>query len=70
MTSPSPTFDPTEVLPWVGAAASPSDSRTHAEIAAELAEERRKGLSPWSIGEPDLAAFYHSTSLNAITPGA
>jgi hypothetical protein len=65
-----PTFAPAELLPWASSAASANDTRTHAAIAAELAEERRRGLSAWSIGELELAAFRDSTSLRVITPGA
>jgi hypothetical protein len=65
-----PSFAPSEILPWAGAAASPNDTRTAAAIAAELAEERRRGLSAWSIGELELAAFRASTSMKVITPGA
>jgi hypothetical protein len=65
-----PTFAPSELLPWASAAASANDARPHATIAAELAEERRRGLAAWSIGELELAAFRASTSVRVITPGA
>ncbi|HMI89021.1 MAG TPA: hypothetical protein VK550_33315 [Polyangiaceae bacterium] len=65
-----PTFAPSELLPWGSAAASANDARAHAAIAAELAEERRRGLAAWSIGERELAAFRASTSVRVITPRA
>jgi hypothetical protein len=65
-----PTLAPSELLPWASAAAAANDARAHAAIAAELAEERRRGLAAWSIGELELAAFRASTSVRVITPGA
>jgi hypothetical protein len=65
-----PTFAPSELLPWASAATSANDSRSHEAIAAELAAERQHGLSCWSIGELELAAFRASTSVRVITPGA
>ncbi|MET0591784.1 MAG: helicase HerA-like domain-containing protein [Polyangiaceae bacterium] len=64
-----PTFAPEAVLPWVGASTSPADDRPHLEIATELAEQRRKGLSGWSIDESHLDHFARTTSIRVITPG-
>src|SRR4051812_1831064 len=52
-----PTFAASEFLPWAEAAAPASDARPPEQIAQELAEERRHGLSEWNIGEPELAEF-------------
>jgi hypothetical protein len=65
-----PTFAATELVPWASAAATATDERPRQHIAAELAEERRRGLSAWSIGEPELAAFDAGTAVRVITPGA
>jgi hypothetical protein len=65
-----PSFDSREILPWVEAYAPPTDQRPAAEIAAELAEERRKGLSAWSIGETELRDYAARASVRVITPGA
>jgi hypothetical protein len=64
-----PTFAPDAFLPWVGANAAATDDRPLDAIAAELAEERRRGLSGWSIDESHLAAFDRSTGVRVITPG-
>jgi hypothetical protein len=64
-----PTFAPDALLPWVGANAAATDDRPLDAIAAELAEERRRGLSGWSIDESHLAAFDRSTAVRIITPG-
>src|ERR1700748_3759965 len=52
-----PSFDPSHIAPWVSASQSPSDDRAPAEVARELAAERRKGLETWSVTEAELAAF-------------
>jgi hypothetical protein len=65
-----PSFDSSEILPWVEAYAPATDQRPAAEIAAELAQERRNGLSGWSIGEADLREFAATTRVRVITPGS
>src|SRR5689334_18865556 len=65
-----PTFEPADLLHWTAAAVPPTDERSPQTIAAELADERRHGLSAWSIGEAELAAFMRSTSIRVVTPGA
>jgi hypothetical protein len=64
-----PTFAPDALLPWVGASAAATDDRPPLEIATELAEQRRRGLSGWSIDESHLDHFARSTSIRVITPG-
>jgi hypothetical protein len=63
-------FGASELLPWVDASRLPSDDRPHTTIAAELAAERERGLSAWSIGEPELADFQRSTLVRVVTPGS
>jgi hypothetical protein len=58
-----PTLSPSELMPWVSAAASANDTRAPAASAAELAQQRSSGLAAWSIGEFELAAFRMSTSM-------
>jgi hypothetical protein len=65
-----PTFSPEAVLPWVDGNVSPSDPRSPAEVAAELAAQRAHGLGRWSIGEPELAKYVASVALRVITPGS
>jgi hypothetical protein len=65
-----PSFDPALVVPWVEGIGSPSDTRTPLERATALSEERAKGLSSWSIGEPELQAYAASTQVRVITPGS
>jgi hypothetical protein len=40
-----PTLSPSELMPWVSAAASANDTRAPAAIAEELAEQRSSGLA-------------------------
>jgi hypothetical protein len=65
-----PTFSASELLPWADGAATATDARPREDIAAALADQRKRGLSAWSIGEPELAAFSASTVVRVITPGA
>ncbi|WP_169928644.1 ATP-binding protein [Labilithrix luteola] len=58
------------LLPWAGAMMLPNDSRSEAEIAAALADERRTSLQAWGIDEPALAAFRAGTEVRIITPGS
>jgi len=48
-----PSFSPKEIEPW--AVDGPESQRSPAELAAQVADERRKGLEAWSIGESELA---------------
>jgi len=65
-----PTFAEAELLPWTAAAVSATDDRPADVVAAELADERRRGLSAWSIDEAELTAFSQSTDVRVVTPGA
>jgi hypothetical protein len=65
-----PSFAASELLPWVDAARSPDDERPAAAIAAELAAERQRALSAWSIGETELADFARCTRWRVVTPGS
>src|SRR5439155_1040376 len=52
------------------AAQTPSDERPIEAIAADLAAERERGLTAWSIGEDDLRAYSQNTLTRIITPGS
>jgi len=65
-----PTFDPAALLPWVHAVAEPTDLRSHGEIAAQLANERARGLRAWGIDERTLAAYANGIDVRVITPGS
>jgi DNA helicase HerA-like ATPase len=65
-----PNFNAAELLPWVDASRSPNDERPRETIAAELAAERERALSAWSIGEAELGAFERTTSIRVVTPGS
>ncbi len=65
-----PTFQPASFLPWVEPLAAATDERPHDQIAAELAEERRRGLEGWGIGEAELAKYCLDTEVRVITPGS
>ncbi|MEY4510597.1 MAG: hypothetical protein RLZZ450_2719 [Pseudomonadota bacterium] len=65
-----PSFEPGLVLPWVETMVSPLDTRSPQQVAAQLAEERQRGLSAWGIDVAQLAAYAGSTSVRVITPGS
>jgi hypothetical protein len=65
-----PTLGPAAFEPWVEGTVSPNDPRTVPEIAADLANQRARGLKAWSIGEPQLVDYARSTALRVITPGS
>src|SRR5258708_15815293 len=65
-----PSFAPSELVPWADASAPATDARSPEAIADELANERRRGLTAWGIGEAELAAFSASTPVRVVPPGA
>ena len=65
-----PSFSAEHVLPWADGARAPNDERPLDVIAAELATERKHGLSQWSIDETELAAFRRNTRVRVVTPGS
>lgn len=52
-----PSFDAATMAPWVEPAAGDDDGIADDPIVREAIETRRKGLTEWQIGEPELAAF-------------
>jgi hypothetical protein len=65
-----PSFDPSHIEPWVSVSQSPSDDRPPAEVARELAAERRKVLETWSVTEAELATFADSIAVRVVAPGS
>src|SRR5262249_2245947 len=65
-----PSFAASHLMPWVGAAQVPSDERSPEAIAADLAAERQRGLSAWSIDEAELRMFAETTNVRVVTPGS
>jgi hypothetical protein len=65
-----PSLAPEPFLPWVDGIRGPSDERASEVIAAQLAEERRKGLARWDIGENELRAYAAQAQVRVITPGS
>jgi hypothetical protein len=65
-----PSFAPAPLVPWASAIAAPGDERAPEVLAAELAEERRRGLEAWGIRESELAAFHGGADVRVITPGS
>jgi hypothetical protein len=63
-----PDFSPTWIEPWVEP--SPGDTRTAAQVAAQLATERQAALHAWGIGEAALGAFRNGNAWRVITPGS
>jgi hypothetical protein len=64
-----PDLSPRHFLPWTAAYAPANDPRSSTELAQALAEERRKGLAAWKLGEPELRAYHARTQFRVITPG-
>jgi hypothetical protein len=65
-----PSFDPALMLPWVSTIKSPTDERSHEQLAAQLAQQRAEGLAGWGIGEPELTSYARSTTVRVMTPGS
>ena len=65
-----PSFDPAHVLPWVESSRAATDTRSAEEIANAMAEERRVGLTAWSIDEATLAEWHEKTHIRVLTPGS
>ncbi len=64
-----PSFDPAHLAPWVEP--SPHEpNTTHEELCQRLSDDRRRGLSAFSLGEPELVDFAQRTHVRVITPGS
>jgi hypothetical protein len=63
-----PSFDPGVIAPWVEP--SPASAETASDVAARLADQRRRGLEAFQLGEAELADFARRTAVRVITPGA
>ena len=63
-----PHLDPRAIEPWVEPA--PNDTRSTAEVAAELGAQRAHGLAQWGIGAAELAEYARRVHLRVITPGS
>lgn len=64
-----PSFDPMHLAPWVDP--SPHEPiGSHDALIQKLAEERRRGLNAYRLGEPELAAFASGTHVRVVTPGS
>jgi hypothetical protein len=57
------------LLPWVENA-SPTDTRTPEQRAADLADAHQKGLLGWDISEAAVAAYVAGSDIRVITPGS
>lgn len=64
-----PSFESSHFLPWVEAVSAATDARPAAEVATELAERRRVGLSGWGIDRERLQDFASRTQVRVIAPG-
>ncbi len=65
-----PSFDAEHFEPWVGSYAAPTDVRSTAEIARQLASERKERLLGWGIDEAALSGFSEKVDLRLVTPGS
>ncbi len=64
-----PTFEGREFEPWIHGHTLP-DVAAPAEVAAQLAAERRRELESWKINGDDIAAFRTRADLRVLTPGS
>lgn len=67
-----PDNEPHHFEPWAEgtkAPETPGDPRSAPELAATVAEERKRALSSWGI-DVELMAFHEKQSVRLITPGA
>jgi hypothetical protein len=64
-----PSLDVAHLAPWVEQDES-QDAKGALEHAQAVADQRRRELETWSIGDPEIERFHRSTSLRVITPGA
>jgi hypothetical protein len=62
-------FDTSAFAPWVEGQGSP-DEAPAANLAEQLASERRRELESWGIGAADLELFAGGTGLRVLTPGS
>ena len=63
-----PSFAAEALAPWVHG--EPTSPASREQLAQALAEERKKGLQAWRLGEPDLARFCSTTDIRVLTPGS
>jgi hypothetical protein len=63
-----PSFSAKAVEPW--AVDGPDDDRSREELAVDIADERKKGLEGWNVGERELAEFHARTEVRVLTPGS
>jgi len=64
-----PSFEGREFEPWIHGHTLP-DVAAPAEVAAQLAAERRRELESWKINGDDIAAFRTRADLRVLTPGS
>ncbi len=58
------------LLPWASGMMSAREQRPPAEVAAELAAQRKRGLEGWSITPERLRSYNQSLGLRILTPGS
>ncbi|MEY2931200.1 MAG: hypothetical protein RL033_1949 [Pseudomonadota bacterium] len=64
-----PTFEARELEPWMDGHA-PPDAPPNANLAQQLADERRTELGKWNISAADLETFRGNTAIRILTPGS
>ncbi|MEN9580187.1 MAG: hypothetical protein RJA70_3196 [Pseudomonadota bacterium] len=65
-----PSLDAHHLVPWVEAMATPGDARGPEALAEALAEERRRALETWNLGDDAALNFFETRQLRLITPGS
>jgi hypothetical protein len=65
-----PDLEPHHLVPWVEGTKAPGDQRSAVDLAAAIAEERKKALGSWGIGDTELSAFHDTHQVRLITPGS
>jgi hypothetical protein len=63
-------FGPEPLLPWAKDLRAPTDPRSVADVAQDLATQRRQGLHNWGITEGDVRQYNETTAVRILTPGS
>ncbi len=65
-----PSFEAGPIAPWVEAARGDDDGIADEALVEEVAEERARSLTEWSITEDDLREYCARTHVRIVTPGS
>ncbi len=63
-------FGPEPMRPWAESLRLPTDPRSAEQVAAELADTRRRGLTAWGVTEQHVRSYNAATEVRILTPGS